>query len=794
MKYHSLILFSTLALLPLHSQFSTPNSELHLSEGEASPTPTRSVSIGETPNSELRLSEGQASLTRSVSRGETPNSELRTPNSELLSQVPSLGQANVDALLTQIQQAEQQGDIKKAFELRRSLVEVYKNTGNFGRANATYKENLEFIAAHQQQLGMAALLTLINNYRIQGKPDQAVTVLQAYLARSEADRIQVEGNEYEAQRGVYNARTFLAESYKDLGNFDQAIALHQQNLTFAQSDANLLANSLSLLAGVYSWQGEYGKAVELERQVLATYQKQAFAGLGIAKALEDLGMNLFLAGQKAEAETTLKSSIQAYEGQNMGFFGFEPLVDVHRWLEEVLIANQKPEEALEISEGGRARLLGSVLGQRLGVAPAAIALPRLAEIKQIAQSHQATIVEYSIIYKYRANQGYRIMWGYDLLEAQTILIWVIQPNGDIAFRQIDPATIFPSELATVVERVRANTQLGRGVNLSQSLGSTQTELGVQSRSPESEPETPTSNPQQRRKNPHLQKLHQLLIDPIADLLPSDPNDRVIFIPQDSLFSVPFPALQDANGKYLVEQHTMLTAPSIQILGLTAQAKQKLQGSAKSALVVGNPEPMPSYGFPPKPLNPLPGAGQEAVAIANLLNTQPLLGSQATKSAVVQQMTQARLIHLATHGILNGAAIDTTQQAGTQYRQDLGLDGSIALAPSGGDSGFLTAREIRDIPFKAELVVLSACDTGRGAIRGNGIVGLSSAFLQAGVPSVVVSLWEVPDEATSLLMQSFYRSFQANPDKAAALRAAMLQTLDQYPNPSDWAAFTLIGEP
>ncbi|MEJ6479927.1 CHAT domain-containing protein [Nostoc punctiforme UO1] len=87
----------------------------------------------------------------------------------------------------------------------------------------------------------------------------------------------------------------------------------------------------------------------------------------------------------------------------------------------------------------------------------------------------------------------------------------------------------------------------------------------------------------------LQQLHKLLIDPIADILPKDPDSHVIFIPQGQLFLVPFPALQDAKGKYLIEKHTILTAPAIQVLDLTNQQKLKPHpANLQTALIVGNP--------------------------------------------------------------------------------------------------------------------------------------------------------------------------------------------------------------
>jgi CHAT domain-containing protein len=95
---------------------------------------------------------------------------------------------------------------------------------------------------------------------------------------------------------------------------------------------------------------------------------------------------------------------------------------------------------------------------------------------------------------------------------------------------------------------------------------------------------------------------------------------------------------------------------------------------------------------------------------------------------------------------------------------------------------------------ARLAVLSACDTGRGRLTGEGVVGLSYALIRAGIPSVLVSLWSVPDESTAVLMSHFYQIRLREESLAEALRQAMLATIaDGYKNPRQWAAFTLIGQ-
>jgi len=185
------------------------------------------------------------------------------------------------------------------------------------------------------------------------------------------------------------------------------------------------------------------------------------------------------------------------------------------------------------------------------------------------------------------------------------------------------------------------------------------------------------------------------------------------------------------------------------------------------------------GLPLEQLLELPGS-EEARAIATLLNTKPLTGNQATETVVVQQMATHRIIHLATHGLLDDFL-------------GLGVPGAIALAPDGKADGLLTANEILDLKLNSDLVVLSACDIGRGRITGDGVIGRLRSLILAGTPSVVVSLWAVPDAATASLMTEFYRALLKNPDKAQAMRQAMLTTLKQYPQPRDWAAFTLVGQ-
>ena len=371
--------------------------------------------------------------------------------------------------------------------------------------------------------------------------------------------------------------------------------------------------------------------------------------------------------------------------------------------------------------------------------------PTLDQIKLIAKSQSATIVTYAIVNQIDNNS-----------RESELHTWVIQPNGDIQFKKTD-LTSQNTPNSESLESTANNTLR----QIASRLRNTRASIKI---------EGATSASTAKIDSIANRAAYALLIEPIEQWLPKNDRDRIIFVPQGSLLLVPFAALQDKNGTFLIERHTLQIAPSIQSLSLLKPS----QSRQPNPLIVGNPSPMPQ-GF-----DPLPGSETEATAIASLLHTTAITGKNATKRNILTQLSSASLIHLATHGILD-------------ERQ--GLESAIVLANSSLASRpdeLLTASEILDLKLTANLVVLSACNTGRGKITGDGVIGLSRSFMSAGVPSVVVSLWQVPDAPTSALMIAFHQNLIEKMDKAQALRQAMLTTLKLYPNPQDWAGFMLVG--
>jgi CHAT domain-containing protein/tetratricopeptide (TPR) repeat protein len=646
-----------------------------------------------------------------------------------------------------------------------NLGDVYNSLGDYPRAIDFLKQSLSIardIGDRQGEAGSLGNLGIA--YRSLGKYPQAIDFHQQSLAiyRDIGDR-QGEADSL-GNLGI----AYLGIAYYSLEDYPRAIGFHQQSLAIYRDigDRQGEANSLGNLGNVYYRLGNYPRAIDFNQQSLAITHDIGDRQ-GEASSLGNLGLSYFSQGNLAFAIERLFDAVSIYEGLRPSELPdsdrvrfFETQVKTYKILELALIDQNRYSEALKVSERGRTRSFVQLVSERLSertetrVLADSQSLQSFSDMQKVAATQHSVLVEYSLV-----TTPDNISWLY---------VWVIQPTGKLDFRQVSLGDD-PNRLPELVRQSRES-------------------IGVRGRGfVPAEPDTTETAARDK-----LRELHQLMIEPIEDLLPSDPEQKVVFIPQGDLFLVPFPALMDESGEYLIKQHTILTAPSIQVLDLTRQQAMANTDDASAnltpLLAVGNPV-MPEVWNPEKgisaQLSPLMGAEQEANAVADFFNTEALLGAEATEQVVKQQMGNARIVHLATHGLLE---YGTPEESGVRD-----VPGAIALTPTQTEDGLLTAAEILELDLKADLVVLSACDTGLGTITGDGVIGLSRSLIAAGTPSVIVSLWSIPDAPTADLMTEFYRQRQQGKDKAQALRQAMLTTMETHPNPGDWAAFTLIGE-
>jgi len=267
-----------------------------------------------------------------------------------------------------------------------------------------------------------------------------------------------------------------------------------------------------------------------------------------------------------------------------------------------------------------------------------------------------------------------------------------------------------------------------------------------------------------------EKLSQALLEPIRELVP--PGSRVTIVPDGALHSLNFETLPVGNpSKYWIRDVTVSVAPSLGLL-----LNPRLADKPKTSLLaMGDPDPAgPEY---PR----LPYARKEMEAIAALFShaNKVVYGEDSYPAAYGEAHPERfSLIHFAAHGTANRANP---------------LDSALILSRK-GTAYTLTARTIMTIPLNANVVTLSACrSAGARAYSGEGLVGLTWAFLQAGARRVIAGLWDVSDESTSILMASLYGDLARGMAAEDALRAAKLSMLrgnNQYRKPYYWGPFQL----
>jgi len=309
----------------------------------------------------------------------------------------------------------------------------------------------------------------------------------------------------------------------------------------------------------------------------------------------------------------------------------------------------------------------------------------------------------------------------------------------------------------------------------------------------------------RRENINLaMQVYGVLLRP----LPAEANgDRLIVVPDGILQLLPFDVLRDSAGSLLVETHTITYAPASTVLTVLRKTNDTQQpqhiflglgdvpyrnqghvsakidkpSAAKQRLLRGFSDALGT------PLYDLPKTREEVLELRKILgnDTVLLLGSDATETAFKSQaLDNFKIIHLAAHGF-----------ADTQFPERSGL--VLGVDSNSHDDGLLQVREIIRLRFNADLVTLSACNTGIGKLQGEeGVTNLVEAFLVSGAKSVVASLWSADDTFTLALMERFYTHIAEGQDKATALRQAKLDLLMKYGKqvpPYYWGAFVLVGD-
>jgi CHAT domain-containing protein len=311
-------------------------------------------------------------------------------------------------------------------------------------------------------------------------------------------------------------------------------------------------------------------------------------------------------------------------------------------------------------------------------------------------------------------------------------------------------------------------------------------------------------------------LHQKIMAPLQKILG---ETRWVFLsPDGALNLIPFAALVDEDGHFVIESHALTYLTSGRDLIRLANAKPPAQekpaifaapdfaaaeatspAAPKSENPADTERGTRSTDLGSLTFSPLLGTAREARALAGTLgDTRLLLGPEATETAL-KALRGPRLLHIATHGFF---LPDQKKIEGKGEREDPLLRSGLALAgangrTSGKEDGVLTALEVtgEDL-YGTELVVLSACETGLGDVKnGDGVYGLRRALVVSGARTQVMSLWKVDDQATVAMMKAYYVRLLAGEGRSEAMRQVQLSMMAEPSTtaPYYWASFIVSGD-
>jgi CHAT domain-containing protein len=265
-----------------------------------------------------------------------------------------------------------------------------------------------------------------------------------------------------------------------------------------------------------------------------------------------------------------------------------------------------------------------------------------------------------------------------------------------------------------------------------------------------------------------ERLYSLLIKPVEPFIA---GKRFLgIVPHGHLHYISFSSLRDGQN-YLVEKHPLFYSPSASVMQFTFKEKAKRDRDIR-VLALGNPD-LGDFNYD------LPLAEMEANAIKwDFPKVDIFTRENATESWLKEHISEYQIIHIASHG---------------EFDPVNPLFSSLKLTRSKTADGNFEVNEVFGLEINADIVTLSACQTGLGDIvGGDELVGLNRAFIYAGTKSILSSLWRVSDISTAVLIKHFYRNY-GHENKAESLRKAQLLVKRLYPHPSYWAGFNLAGD-
>ena len=655
--------------------------------------------------------------------------------------------------------AEKIGDRKIEARSYDDLGRIFLSLGEYFKA----KEHCEKALAIAEKIGHREIEALSYGnlgliFRSVGEYDKAKEHCKKALAI--AEKI----GHWKPEARVYSN---LGSICYHLGEFVKAKEHCEKGLAIAEKigDGEAEAHCYGNVGIIFYFLGEYAKAKECFEKSLVLARKygnrehELLCHLCLSILMLKEGnisegkSNAFVSFNKAEVIRRL----QVHDKFKISYF--DQMLNNYQILSQFLCDADLPHEALYTEEFRRARALKDLMAARYSVAE-----------NEIPVSPQTWDYIESIVKK-ESNCACLYISYYE----QSFNFWVVKADNPLIFQQIKVNEVFGSVIRVADLLCR---EIYREVlclapeqceDRSWLPSNAYWEQGCERLMLEDENQPPERTPA---------CVYKMIIAPVADYLD---EPEIIIVPDRLFYKVPFAALEDESGKCLSESFRIRIVPSLTTLKLIQDSPADYH-SQSGVLIVGDPKVGDVlYKKILQHVSRLPFANKEAEMIGKLFGIQPLLGKQATKQAVLQNIHSVSLIHFACHGNAER--------------------GEIVLAPPPVTDGtpqeedyLLTMEDISKVQLRAKLVVLSCCHSAKGQSSAEGVVGIARAFLGSGARSVLAALWAIDDEATENFMTHFYENLVHGESASESLQQAMKWMRENgFSKISQWAPFMLIGD-
>src|SRR5215813_12149893 len=667
-----------------------------------------------------------------------------------------------------LEMAEKSKNPGSLFRAIDTLVPIYRQVRNFDRARELIERGVVIVKALPPNTDPRAsweglLYAHLGNELIRRREyEKAIDVLSLSVHLQQNYMATVWRNPVELnvlRGGLLWRLTSLGNAYRRAGRLEESAKQYQRAFDYIKEwglkypgEASLYGN----IGEVHFAQKNFPQALENFQKALALGESRQMAG-EVRWATSRIGDILRQTGKPAEAVPYYQKAIQQIESTRALLESeeyrqsyFEGGVNVYERMIRDLVASGRTEEAFNYNERARSRAFLDVLGTKVQLANVKSGLlheemvlqERIAGLKARLQSadenpgdlrrelRDAERAYDSFLAKVRKENKEQT----SLMTVEPLTLKQVQ---ELLQPGITLVEYFVGQVSTRVWIIEKERMQYVGIHIGKQ------ELAERVKTLR---DSIFALGEKEKFNESSTFLYQELIQPI---LPYASGKELIVVPHDVLHYLPFHALIGSDGRYLIEKYPVYYLSSASLLQFV---KEKRKAGGEKVLAFGNPD----LGDPEKNLE---FAELEAKEVkAAYPESSVYIRKEATEEKSKTLSANRDIIHFATHAELN---------------EDDPLSSAVLLAKGGKEDGRLEVREIFGMDLKANLVVLSGCDTALGKLStGDELVGLTRAFIYAGTPSVMASLWSVDDSSTAQLMASFYRNLKTM-SKAEALRQAQL---------------------